>query len=69
MVSMRRDPRRYVLKGGCVGNRWDHGSSRPVSNMSLSKPDLGFSAVSLKLPPKIISWFNDWKALTCLVRS
>ena len=55
VVSMRWDPRRYVLKVGCVGKRWVHGSRRPVDNMSLSKPERGLSEVSLKSPPNIIS--------------
>ena len=69
MVSILCEPLRYVLKVGCVGNRWVHGSRRPVSIMSLSKPERGLSAVSLKSPPSMISCFIDWNSLTWLVRS
>jgi len=67
VVSIRCDPLRYVLKVTCVGKRWVHGSIRPVESISLSRPDRGLSEVSLKSPPRIMSWFIDWKK--CLIWS
>ena len=69
MVSMRCEPLRYVLKVGWVGKRWFHGSISPVDIMSLSSPERGFSAVSLKSPPNMMSCWSDWNCLTCSVRS
>ena len=69
MVSIRCDPLRYVLKVGWVGKRCVHGSRRPVDIMSLSKPDRGFSAVSLKSPPRMMSCCIVWNCLTWVVRS
>lgn len=53
-LSILVEPLVCVLKSGIVGYRRVHGSIRDVADRSLSMPDVAFSDVSLKSPPRII---------------